>query len=154
MDDIQSTNSTHQINQNKTSTKFKHNASSCIITPDKKTLLYILTVYQSDPTKLMLAIYLLNGHNYDEWYRLARRNLSARNKLAIVDGSIKIPARSDPIYRLWVRYKDLVISWLLDSIKPETRQVVEYYETTEQIWRDLQELFSQKDDSCVYWIRQ
>lgn len=84
----------------------------------------------------------------------ARRNLSARNKLAIVDGSIKIPARSDPIYRLWVRYKDLVISWLLDSIKPETRQVVEYYETTEQIWRDLQELFSQKDDSCVYWIRQ
>jgi len=40
----------------------------------------------------------LHETNYSSWSRNMRRALMSKNKLKFVDGSIKVPARDEPIY--------------------------------------------------------
>ncbi|KAB5547738.1 hypothetical protein DKX38_011144 [Salix brachista] len=71
-------------------------------------LLDPLALHHSDTPGLILVITLLNRRNYREWCRSIRRNLNAKNKLDLIDGSIEAPPTTDAKFLLWQCYNDLV----------------------------------------------
>lgn len=82
-----------------------------------------------------------------------RISLSAKNKIGFVTGSIKPPPSTDESFPSWQRCNDMVISWLLNSIHPDIANSVIYAETAAEIWADLQDRFSQGNDSRIFEIK-
>ncbi|KAF7148530.1 hypothetical protein RHSIM_Rhsim03G0044200 [Rhododendron simsii] len=103
---------------------------------------------------MILVSKLLEGDNYSTWSRAMRIALSAKNKIGFVAGSIKPPSSIDATFPLWQRCNDMVLSWHLNSIHPDIATSVIYAETSAEVWADLQERFSQGNDSRIYQIKQ
>jgi len=74
-----------------------------------------------------------------------RRALLSKNKLKFVDGSIKIPARDDPLYETWERANVMVLSWIVRTLAPQIVESVIYIESTKDLWNDLKERFTKGD---------
>ncbi|KAF7115429.1 hypothetical protein RHSIM_RhsimUnG0055800 [Rhododendron simsii] len=112
------------------------------------------SLHHSDHPGMILVSKLLEGDNYSTWSRAMRIALSAKNKIGFVTGSIKPPSSTDATFPLWQRCNDMVLSWLLNSIHPDIATSVIYAETSAEVWADLQERFSQGNDSRIYQIKQ
>lgn len=80
--------------------------------------------------------------------------LSAKNKLGFIDGSIKSPATTDAKYPVWQRCKNMVLSWIWQSVQGNIAHSILYCKTASAAWRDLEDRFSQGNDSRIYQIRQ
>ncbi|KAI5332620.1 hypothetical protein L3X38_022749 [Prunus dulcis] len=113
-----------------------------------------LTLHHSDHPGIVLVSRLLEGYNYGQWSRSMRLNLSAKNKIGFVDGSVKAPASTDAKHSIWQRCNDMVLSWILNSVHPDIAGSVIYAETAAEVWNDLKERFSQGNDSRIYQIQQ
>ncbi|KAI9182649.1 hypothetical protein LWI28_027512 [Acer negundo] len=61
--------------------------------------------------------------------------LNSKNKLGFVNGSIKAPSEeSDPEgYATWSRCKDMVHSWIVNTLSPEISDSVIYYSAAHEI---------------------
>jgi hypothetical protein len=103
---------------------------------------------------MILVSKLLEGDNYSTWSRAMRIALGAKNKIGLVDGSIKPPSSEDANFASWQRCNDMVLSWLLNSIHADIASSVIYSATAAEIWADLRERFSQGNDSRIYQIKQ
>jgi hypothetical protein len=117
-------------------------------------LLDPLILHHSDTPAITLVNKPLNGRNYGEWSRSMRLSLSAKNKLGLIDGTVKAPSADDPRLPLWQRCNDLVLTWILHSIEPDIARSVIFSDTAAAVWSDLHDRFSQGDDSRIYQIRQ
>ncbi|XP_055806842.1 uncharacterized protein LOC129875561 [Solanum dulcamara] len=53
------------------------------------------------------------------WSRSILIALSAKNKVGFIDGTHKELASVSPEFKLWNRYNDMVLSWLLNSLSKE-----------------------------------
>ncbi|KAB2603842.1 hypothetical protein D8674_040044 [Pyrus ussuriensis x Pyrus communis] len=113
-----------------------------------------LILHHSDSPSLVLVSQLLDGHNYGQWSRSMRIALSAKNKLGFIDGSIKNPATTDAKYPIWQRCNDMVLSWIWQSVQGNIAHSILYCKTASAVWRDLEDRFSQGNDSRIYQIRQ
>ena len=113
-----------------------------------------LTLHHSDTPGLTLVNAPLKGNNYGQWSRSMRLSLSAKNKLGLIDGSIKAPPPTDDKFPMWQRCNDMVLSWILHSIHPDIAGSVLYCDTAAAVWDDLKDRFSQNNDSKIYQIRQ
>ena len=83
-----------------------------------------LALHHSDTPGLVLVKSQLDGRNYGEWHRATRLNLSSKNKLGLIDGTVRAPPAADPKFPLWQCCNDMVISWILHSIQPEIARSV------------------------------
>lgn len=61
----------------------------------------------------------LNGDNYNAWSRSMIMALTAKNKIAFIDGSLPQPSFDDPIFRNWIRCNNMVLSWIMNSVTKE-----------------------------------
>lgn len=87
----------------------------------------------------------LDQSNYSSWSRSMTMALEVRNKLGIVDGTVQIPAGTDPQYQLWRRCDIMVRSWILKAISSLIAQSVLHVETAKDLWRELKRRFSHGD---------
>ena len=82
------------------------------------------------------------------------RSLTARNKLAFINGNLKKPT-DDPIKSLkWERANDVVSSWILSSISESIQAGHVYSEIAENIWNELYETYNKSDGSVIFNIHQ
>ncbi|XP_016650537.1 PREDICTED: uncharacterized protein LOC103336587 [Prunus mume] len=81
-------------------------------------------------------------------------SLSAKNKLGLVDGSVKASSSNDPKFSIWQRCNDMVLSWILHSLHPDIASNVLYAKTAAAVWTNLRDRFSQSKDARIYQIRQ
>uniref|UniRef100_A0A6N2MH16 Integrase catalytic domain-containing protein n=1 Tax=Salix viminalis TaxID=40686 RepID=A0A6N2MH16_SALVM len=109
-----------------------------------------LTLHHSDTPGLTLVNAPLKGNNYGQWSRSMRLSLSAKNKLGLIDGSIKAPPPTDDKFPMCMN----VLSWILHSIHPDIAGSVLYCDTAAAVWNDLKDRFSQNNDSRIYQIQQ
>ena len=42
--------------------------------------------------------------------------LTAKNKIGFVDGTLPRPSSDDLLFKVWIRYNSMVISWILNSV--------------------------------------
>lgn len=73
-------------------------------------------IHPSDRTSQQLVSVKFNGTGFSDWKRCMLIALSAKNKLAFVNGALPKPALDDPNYNAWVRCNDMIISWILFNL--------------------------------------
>nr|XP_008373491.2 uncharacterized protein LOC103436820 [Malus domestica] len=113
-----------------------------------------LILHHLDSPSLVLVSQLLDGHNYGQWSCSMCIALSAKNKLGFIDGSIKSPAIIDAKYSIWHRCNGMVLSWIWQSVQGNIACSILYCKSASAAWKDLEDRFSQGNDSKIYQIRQ
>nr|XP_016454322.1 PREDICTED: uncharacterized protein LOC107778556 [Nicotiana tabacum] len=108
--------------------------SSSAYTPDPTSPLFLLS---SDVPGVSLVPIPFSGSGFGGWKRSMIVSLSARNKIAFIDGSFPKPAATSPDYKQWHRCNNMVISWLTSSLSPDRAESVQYSETAKSIWKQL-----------------
>jgi hypothetical protein len=114
------------------------------------------SVYYVHPSKgpSSLAISLnLKGSNYLAWSRSMQRALGAKNKLAFIDGSMPIPDLGDLNHSAWERCKNLLHSWILNSISESIAPTIVFHDTEISAWEDLNERFAKVDRIRISTLR-
>ncbi|MCI07246.1 integrase catalytic region, partial [Trifolium medium] len=77
----------------------------------------------------------------------------AKNKFAIVDGSIPVPDLQDLNRSAWERCNHLIHSWILNSVSEPIAQTLVFHENCFDVWQDLQERFAKIDRIRIATIR-
>lgn len=108
-----------------------------------------------DNPAIILVTDLLTGDNYAIWSRAMRRALRAKNKLAFITGTISQPTdQEDPLFDLFERCNDMVVSWLQNSISNSIRSSIAFVDSARDIWLDLQDRFSHQNGPRIYQLRK
>jgi hypothetical protein len=113
-------------------------------------------LYHYDHPGLVLVSKALNGDNYSTWCRFMTISLNAKNKLGFIDGTIQIPSATNQPddHALWKRCNDMILSRILNSITPELADSVIYSTTTQEVWEDLRDRFSQSNAPRIFQIER
>lgn len=78
--------------------------------------------------------------------------LSTKMKLGLIDGTLHHPPASSPHCVVWSRCNDIVLSWLLNFMYVEIRNIVAYFSTAKEIWDDISVRFSQSNMPRVFQL--
>src|ERR1044072_1380617 len=111
-------------------------------------------VHPSENPSMVLVSPILDGRNYYEWARSMRMALSTKNKAQFIDGSIVKPDNFDPIFPIWERFNNLILSWIQHVVTPSIARSVMWMNTAYDVWEDLRERFSQGDLVRVFELQQ
>ena len=101
-----------------------------------------------DNPRIFLVTGKLIGENFHTWQRSMTRALSAKNKLGFVNGSILQP--TDPLFDIWTRCNDLVLSWLINCMSWDIYGSVIYAITAKEIWDELRDRYLDSDGPRVF----
>ncbi|XP_075076532.1 uncharacterized protein LOC142163171 [Nicotiana tabacum] len=96
-----------------------------------------LFLHSSYISRMSLVVVPFSGCGFGGWRRSIIVSLSARNKIAFIDGSFPKPAADSPESKQRDRCNNMVISWLTSSLTPEIAESVQYSDTVESIWKQL-----------------
>nr|GME09250.1 uncharacterized protein LOC109178841 [Ipomoea batatas] len=102
-------------------------------------------IHSNESPAVVLGTPVLDGSNYYPWVRAMRIALLTKNKLAFINGKITVPDKTESRYETWERCNNLVVSWIVRSTAPEIGQTVLWKESAIDVWKDLEERFSEGD---------
>ncbi|GAB4856619.1 hypothetical protein Ancab_040496 [Ancistrocladus abbreviatus] len=113
-----------------------------------------LHLHHSDSPSIQLVSKTLDGDNYAHWSRAVTVALSAKKKLGFVLGTCKRPEDDLVLQDLWDTCNDMVISWLLNAVKPEIAESVMYATTAKAIWTELKHRYGQPSGAKLYQLQR
>jgi hypothetical protein len=122
--------------------------------PPTSTVSSPYTLHPSDSPSLVLVSGLLTGDNFPKWQKAMTRALNAKNKLSFVYGSLPTPNPNSPEYKQWNQTKDMVLTWILNSISPSLANSLEYHTNPREVWIDLQSRFNHGNNACLYHLKR
>nr|XP_016434325.1 PREDICTED: uncharacterized protein LOC107760738 [Nicotiana tabacum] len=126
-------------------------SSSTTYTPDPSSPLFLLS---SDVPGVSLVSVTFSGTGFGGWRRNMIVSLSARNKIGFIEGSCPRPAEDTPQFKQWDRCNNMVISWLTISLSPNIAESVQYSDTDESIWAQLNRRYGSVNGIKVFEIKQ
>ncbi|XP_034223843.1 uncharacterized protein LOC117634050 [Prunus dulcis] len=143
-----------QTNSNHSQTNSNHSSTSDTNPSMDSSHPYFVS--HSDHPGLMLVPTKLNGTNYPSWSKSMIHALTAKNKIGLVNGSIKPPSETEQPtkYALWNQCNSMILSWLAHSVEPDLAKSVVHAKTAHQVWQDFQDQFSQKNAPTIYQIQK
>ncbi|XP_073045313.1 uncharacterized protein [Primulina eburnea] len=95
---------------------------------------------QDRPGDLITPVRLRHD-NYDEWARSVRLALLSRRKFGFVDGTITEP-RAPFTMEDWLTIHSMLVSWLMNTMDPEVKSTISFYDDAELLWSELRARFS------------
>nr|XP_016452581.1 PREDICTED: uncharacterized protein LOC107777107 [Nicotiana tabacum] len=111
-----------------------------------------LLLHSFDMPGMRLVSTPFSGSGYRGWRRSMIVSLSAKNKIGFVNGSCPRPITIDVAkLRQWDRCNNMVISWLTSSLSPTTAESVQYSETAESIWKQLERRYGAMNGTKKLW---
>ncbi|XP_071700335.1 uncharacterized protein [Rutidosis leptorrhynchoides] len=114
---------------------------------------HLLYLHQNDhPGLILISKKLTGSDNFSSWRRSMMIALNAKNKLQIVTGQFVEPETSSRTRALWERTNDMIISWILKTISYEISNSLSFANTAKDLWKELQEHYSQLDGHRVYQL--
>ncbi|XP_042983349.1 uncharacterized protein LOC122312758 [Carya illinoinensis] len=111
-------------------------------------------IHHSDNSHTVVISPPLSGPNFLSWQRSSTLAISIKNKLGFLDGSIPTPPHDDPLYIPWMRYNNIILSWILNSITKKIASNVFYINSAKTVWDKLHTRFSQPDSMRIYQLQQ
>ena len=125
------TNQESKINASPTVISSKLSLSSSTI----NTIMHLLTVAPRN---------LFTGHNIYHWRRLVERTLKPRK----LEGHLitSRPNEDDAQYYNWLEEEEILITWMLDSMKPEVCNRFIEYVSVKEIWETIIRVYSKLED--------
>ena len=113
-----------------------------------------LFIHPSDNPGQPLVSSIFNGENFDNWRRSVIIALSAKHKVAFINGTYPCPDSSSPLFTLWQRNNAMVLYWLLNSVNESIRNSVLYFDTAQNLWKDLEERFGQSNKARLFQVQK
>ncbi|XP_019223923.1 PREDICTED: uncharacterized protein LOC109205643 [Nicotiana attenuata] len=95
-----------------------------------------------------------SGTGFGGWKICIIVSLSAKNKIGFADGTCPKPVENSPHIKQWNRCNNMVISWLASSLSPEIDESVQYSETVETIWEQLNKRYGAVNGTKVFEIKK
>jgi len=90
-------------------------------------------LHPADGPRVIITAVIFDGKNYEQWERVVMTALRAKNKIALIDGSLARPApKEDEEFsecHAWDMENSMLCSWLLNVIDPKLRMTVAYCDT-------------------------
>ncbi|KAA8520884.1 hypothetical protein F0562_011557 [Nyssa sinensis] len=111
-------------------------------------------LHPSDSPSLILVHGILTGDNYPKWQKAITRALNAKNKLGFIDGTLLPPDPTKPEYTQWNQTKDMVLTWILNSISPSLANSLEYHTDPRAVWLDLSSRFCHGNNARIYHLKR
>lgn len=96
----------------------------------------------TDNSGNLISQVLLNGDNFDEWSRELRTALRARKKFGFLDGTIGRPSEDSSDLDDWWTINSLLVSWIRNTIDPNLRRDISFFEVAKDLWDDIAEQYS------------
>ncbi|KAF5458389.1 hypothetical protein F2P56_022420 [Juglans regia] len=114
--------------------------------------LYLL--HPSNSPGLILDSGLLTGDNFSKWQKAMTLALNTKNKLSFVDGNFPPPDPNSADYTQWNQTKDMVLTWLLNSISLSIANSLEFHTNPREVWLDLQSHFCHDNNVHIYHLKR
>ncbi|XP_070675786.1 uncharacterized protein [Malus domestica] len=89
---------------------------------------------------------LLNEFNYLPWSRAVSLALRGRSKLGFINGSSEPSESTSPTYDAWHTTDQLVMSWLLNSMKPKLSELFNYSEFSLLLWEFVKDMYGSQNN--------
>ncbi|XP_058783548.1 uncharacterized protein LOC131658251 [Vicia villosa] len=101
--------------------------------------------HPSDNLGLTIVTPPLNNNNFNSWSRSLKLALMSKNKLRFIDGTLILPAATNPNFVLWNRCNNMVMAWITNSIDKDISESVLWIDSAKEIWDELHERYHQGD---------
>ncbi|XP_021736551.1 uncharacterized protein LOC110703103 [Chenopodium quinoa] len=121
-----------------------------VLTSDPSSVYFI---HPSENPTNSLVTEKFAGNCYNEWKLGMTIALSAKNKLCFVDGSLSRPISGSEIHA-WDRCNAMITSYILHSIDHNIARSVLYFTSAREIWKDLEDRYSQSSSPQLYNLQQ
>lgn len=103
----------------------------------------------SNPKEILVSQPFI-GEKYPTWARWMKMALNAKNKLGLVDGTIKISMAIEvTLKQALSECNNTISSWILNCVSPQITVSVIYQNTTFKMWKILKERFSQANEPRI-----
>ncbi|KAL9247524.1 hypothetical protein vseg_020950 [Gypsophila vaccaria] len=109
--------------------------------------------YSDQPTSRLIN-YSFNGNNLLLWKRDNYLALIAKNKEGFIDGSCKLPDKSDKRYNQWIRCDLMFMKWLLNSLDPTISESLVYVRSSKELWEELIDRYGQTNGVEIYQLKK
>ncbi|XP_068309828.1 uncharacterized protein [Pyrus communis] len=129
----------------------KSTSSGMTSHPKWKSPNHPLYLHHSDQPGAVLVPQPLVEDNYSTWVQSMTMALTVKNKLGLVDGTVKKPSEDEhEELQQWNRCNNLVKTWLLGSMSKEISGSVINCKDARQMWLGLQESCDTKKEIISY----
>ena len=110
---------------------------------DNQSLYYL---HPSDAPGAIITAIRFDGENYELWEKAVTTALTAKNKIAFIDGTITKPdmnkGASPAEMNAWVIVNSMITSQILNVIDPKLHASIAYADSTQAIWENIQKRYS------------
>ncbi|KAM2986701.1 hypothetical protein FF2_006948 [Malus domestica] len=98
-----------------------------------------------NPNQKLRSI-LLNEFNYLPWSRAVTLALDGRAKLGFINKVIQALEILAPNYEAWLCKDQLVMSWLLNSMKRKIAEIFSYSNSSQHLWDQVKEMYGNQNN--------
>ena len=113
--------------------------------------------HAENPGAILVSQPLIGGENYPTWARSMERALRIKNKFWLIDGSASLTSAMEKVPLLvqsWSRCNEIVVSWIVNCVSPRIATSMVYRKTAKEVWKKLQNMFSQGNGPRVYQLQK
>ncbi|XP_019239621.1 PREDICTED: uncharacterized protein LOC109219608 [Nicotiana attenuata] len=106
------------------------------------------------PGSSLISLQLTGSDNYALWSRAMRIGLLGKGKLGFVDGRF-LKSRFEPeLHNLWEKVNAIVLSWIMNAVRPGLLSSVLYASNAHKVWEDLKERFDKVNGSRILYLHR
>ncbi|XP_075087539.1 uncharacterized protein LOC142169564 [Nicotiana tabacum] len=106
------------------------------------------------PGSSLVSIQLTGSDNYALWSRAMRIGLLGKSKLGFVDGRFPKSKFEPEFHDLWVKVNAVVLSWIINVVRPGLLSSVLYASSAHRVWEDQKERFDKVNGSRVLFLHR
>ena len=104
-------------------------------TQDPSSVFYL---HPSDSAIVKLVSVVFDATCFSDWKRSMIISLDAKNKMAVVDGSLPQPPDGSSDARAWKRCNNMVTGWIISSLERHIAKSIMHFKSATAIWTDLE----------------
>ncbi|XP_060210806.1 uncharacterized protein LOC132637786 [Lycium barbarum] len=108
----------------------------------------------SDSPGMNLINVNFDGASFGNWKRGVLISLLAKTKLRFINEKAQVLDETSSPFEQWRRCNDMVIAWLLNSLRKDISESVIYSQTASDLWNELQERYGQLDGSKLFQLQR
>ncbi|XP_075102002.1 uncharacterized protein LOC142177411 [Nicotiana tabacum] len=102
----------------------------------------------------LISLQLTGSDNYTLWRRAMIIGLLGKSKLGFVDGRFPKSRFEPELHDQWEKVNTVVLSWIMNSIRPGLLSSVLYVSDAHKVWEDLKEIFDKINGSRVLYLHR
>ncbi|XP_019232509.1 PREDICTED: uncharacterized protein LOC109213202 [Nicotiana attenuata] len=102
----------------------------------------------------LISLQLIGSDNYALWSRSIRIGLLGKSKLGFVDERFPKSKFAPELYDQWEKVNVVVLSWIMNAVRPGLLSSVVYASDAHKVWEDLKERFDKVNESRVLYLHR